>query len=277
MSVLEDAYEDVIAKAQRGLGLSDLELMERSGLSMIEIEAAKSGRFDPEAAARLAESLGLGPAALSALGQHSYVPKVKLPDGVRMFTTPAPVPGYEEMTVNSYLVFDPETKDAALFDTGTSLEAVAEAVETLALEVKYVALTHTHPDHVEALSEARERFPNARYLCPQKELLDGLNQIRPGNKFTIGSVQVEARLTPGHSPGGMTYVIAGLEKPLAIVGDAIFAGSVGGMGSEVYGGALETIRDQILGESTETILLPGHKTATTVGQELKHNPFFATE
>ena len=275
MSALEDAYEDIIAKAQRGHGLSDLELMERSGLSMMEIEAAKSGHFDTDAAPRLAEALELNPEALTAIGAGEYQPKVTLPEGVRSFTTPAPVPGYEEMTVNSYLVFDPETKDAALFDTGTSLAEPTKVVLDLGLTVKYVVLTHTHDDHIEALEEARETFKEARFLCPEGELLDDTNRIRSGNKFTIGKLQAEARLTPGHSPAGTTYFITGLETPVAVVGDAIFAGSVGGMGAEVYAHALDSIRQHILGEAPETVILPGHKSATTVGQELKHNPFFA--
>ncbi len=274
MSALEDAYEDILAKAQRGLGLKQLDLLERSGLSMMEIEAALKGTFEEGAAQRLGEILNLNPEALIAIGKGSYQPSVELPKGVKIFTTRAPVPGYEEMTVNAYLVFDPESKEAALFDTGTSLDAIVEYVDKESIRVTQVVFTHTHPDHVEALPQAQEHFAKARFLSPEAEPLNGVEPIRPENRFSIGKLQVQAWLTPGHSPGGTSYVIDGLSKPVAVVGDAIFAGSIGGVPHEMYPEALQSIRRHILSLPPETILLPGHKSPTSVGQELQHNPFF---
>lgn len=274
MSALEDAYEDILQKAQRGLGLSDLELLERSGLSMMEIEAARSGTFHEEAAVRLAESLQLNPDALVAIGQKTYHPQVDLPEGVKVFTTRAPVPGYEEMTVNSYLIFDPESREGALFDTGTSLTAVERFISEAGISVKYVALTHTHPDHVEALPQARQLFPDARFLGPEGEPIDEVEAIRALNRFNPGKLTVEARLTPGHSPAGTTYLVAGLSTPVAVVGDAIFAGSIGGVAPEKYFEALAAVQDHILSNPPNTVLLPGHRSPTTVAQEKKHNPFF---
>lgn len=275
MSALEDAYEDILQKAQRGMGLTDPELVERSGLSIKAIEAAKSGHFDPEAAGRLAECLGLDPEALRHIAAGGYRPEVHLPEGVKAFTTHAPVPGYEEMTVNAYLVFDPASRNAALFDTGTSLHAVREYVEMESLNVQYVVLTHTHPDHVQALDEARTLFPKARYLGPEGEPYDDVERVRPFNSFAIGALKVEARLTPGHSPAGTTYLISGLSAPVAVVGDAIFAGSIGGVPPEKYHEALKAINGHILANPPETLLLPGHRSPTTVEQEKRNNPFFA--
>ena len=72
----------------------------------------------------------------------------------------------------------------------------------------------------------------------------------------------------------MTYVVNGLSRKLAIVGDAIFAGSMGG-GNVSYRDALQTNLDKILTLPDETIICPGHGPKTTVGEEKKHNPFFA--
>ena len=72
----------------------------------------------------------------------------------------------------------------------------------------------------------------------------------------------------------MTYVVNGLSRKLAIVGDAIFAGSMGG-GNVSYRDALQTNLDKILTLPDETIICPGHGPMTTVGEEKKHNPFFA--
>jgi hydroxyacylglutathione hydrolase len=87
---------------------------------------------------------------------------------------------------------------------------------------------------------------------------------------------VDTLLTSGHSLGGMSYVVNGLARPVAIVGDSIFAGSMGG-GGVSYEDALRNNRQKILRLPENTVLCPGHGPLTTVGEERKHNPFFASE
>ncbi|MEJ7703226.1 MAG: MBL fold metallo-hydrolase [Geodermatophilaceae bacterium] len=83
-----------------------------------------------------------------------------------------------------------------------------------------------------------------------------------------------ARLTAGHSAGGITYVINGLARPVAIVGDSLFAGSMGG-GAVSYSDAVRNNVEKILTLPDETIVCPGHGPLTTVGKEKRENPFFA--
>ena len=94
-----------------------------------------------------------------------------------------------------------------------------------------------------------------------------------GKTFQVGALSIESRSTWGHSPGGVTYVVRGLPRTVAIVGDAIFAGSMGG-GGVSYKDALKTNRESILSLPDETILCPGHGPLTTVGEQKKVNPFF---
>ena len=68
-------------------------------------------------------------------------------------------------------------------------------------------------------------------------------------------------------------MVNGLGQDIAIVGDAIFAGSMGG-GMVSYEDALMTNREKIMTLPDETILCPGHGPITTVGEEKKYNPFF---
>ena len=82
----------------------------------------------------------------------------------------------------------------------------------------------------------------------------------------MDSLSLVAKHTHGHSVGGITYVIDGLEKPVAVVGDAIFAGSMGG-GMVSYKDALRTNREKIMSLTDDTILCPGHGPLTTVGEE----------
>jgi hydroxyacylglutathione hydrolase len=72
----------------------------------------------------------------------------------------------------------------------------------------------------------------------------------------------------------MTYVVTGLTRPIAIVGDSLFAGSMGG-GNVSYRDALRTNLEKILTLPDQTIICPGHGPMTTVGEEKEHNPFFA--
>src|SRR5260370_686266 len=86
--------------------------------------------------------------------------------------------------------------------------------------------------------------------------------------------KIEARLIGGHSRGGMTFVATGLARRVAIVGDSLFAGSMGG-GTVSYKDALRNNLEKILTLPDETIICPGHGPMTSVGEEKKHNPFFA--
>jgi len=69
-------------------------------------------------------------------------------------------------------------------------------------------------------------------------------------------------------------VCTGLARPVAIVGDSMFAGSMGG-GSVSYKDAVQNNFEKILTLPDDTIICPGHGPMTSVGEEKKHNPFFA--
>jgi glyoxylase-like metal-dependent hydrolase (beta-lactamase superfamily II) len=108
----------------------------------------------------------------------------------------------------------------------------------------------------------------------EREPVRGTNTFRPGDLFNAGEHFIRTRLTPGHSAGGSTFVIEGPVLQAAIVGDALFAGSVGGVHGD-YNETLDTIRREILSLRDDTILCPGHGPLTTVALEKANNPFFA--
>jgi glyoxylase-like metal-dependent hydrolase (beta-lactamase superfamily II) len=89
----------------------------------------------------------------------------------------------------------------------------------------------------------------------------------------VGGLQIEARQTSGHAAGGITYVVTGLAHPVAVVGDALFAGSMGG-GMVSFPEALSTNRKQIFTLPDDTVVCAGHGPLTTVGEEKRHNPFY---
>ena len=92
-------------------------------------------------------------------------------------------------------------------------------------------------------------------------------------RLRVGAIQLNSLHTHGHSVGGLTYLMDGLPCPVAIVGDALFAGSMGG-GMVSYADALETNREKIMTLPDHCVICPGHGPMSTIGEEKKYNPFF---
>jgi hydroxyacylglutathione hydrolase len=226
----------------------------------------------------LASALHLGPDALVASAQRAWQPKEQgAVDGFAMFTTP-----FGDMTVNAYLVFDPKTRQAvhcegdspraAAFDTGADADSMLQFIHEHKLTLALILLTHTHTDHVFDLDRLK-KSTGAEAVVSDREPLPGASPFPDGKTFTLGALTMEARRTSGHARGGTTFVVTGLARRLAIVGDALFAGSMGG-GMVNYDEALRTNRASIFTLPDDTIVCPGHGPLTTVGEEKLHNPFF---
>jgi hydroxyacylglutathione hydrolase len=269
MIELEDNVGDIVGKAQRGLGISDSELAEKSGASLDAIREGRDGRFDEASLRAIAPALNLDSAALADLAQGNYKPKsLDDFDGLAQFST-----DYSGMLVNAYLVWDPGTKQAIAFDTGADCSSMLKLANKQNLSIKMILLTHAHPDHVADLPRLREET-GAQIFAPAREPVPGAEKIEEGKHFHIGKIDIEARLTWGHSPGGLTFVCTGLARPIAIVGDSMFAGSMGG-GTVSYQDAVRNNLEKILTLPDETIICPGHGPMTSVAEEKLHNPFFA--
>lgn len=266
---LEDNVSDIIGKAQRGLGISESQLAEKSGVSVEKIRRMREGFFEDDAVERAAPLLNLDSGALRKLADGKWEPEVIEPiEGLAQFNTT-----YGDMTVNAYLVWDPASREAVVFDTGADCQEMLERVAAEKLSVKLILLTHAHPDHVADLGRLKKET-RAPIFISDREAAEGAEPISEGKRFNVGPLEIQARLTWGHSPGGMTYVISGLARPIAIVGDSLFAGSMGG-GNVSYEDAVRNNREKILTLPDETIVCPGHGPLTTVGKEKRENPFFA--
>jgi hydroxyacylglutathione hydrolase len=264
---LEDNYEDIIGKAMRGLSLTVDELASRAGMKSDEVAAQMRGEFSEKAARALAPVLGLDVHALVASGKKAWYPEVPLVPGVRQFTTT-----WKDLTVNSYVAWD-DNGDAAIFDTGADAAPILEAVAKESLRVRAICITHSHGDHIADLEKLRRAFPEAPVFASSREPIADAQLVDEGKELRAGDLHVETRLTWGHSPGGITYVIRGLGRPVAIVGDALFAGSMGG-GGVSWRDALATNRKNLFTLPDETAVCPGHGPITTIEQEKKHNPFY---
>lgn len=268
---LEDLYNDVISKSMRGLGLSEADVAAEAGVNVEAVTAAKAGSADDAILLKIAPVLQLDGPALVTMAHAAWAPLDIQLEGLAQFNT-----SYHDMTVNAYLVWDKETKNAVAFDTGADATPMIEFIEKNGLNLSLIFLTHTHGDHIQDLAKlsadgAVTTFVNEAEPCSGA----GVKTFKLGDteSWETGSLRIEPRSTCGHSKGGITYVVHGLPQPVAIVGDALFASSMGG-GMVSHADALATNRKEIFTLPDATILCPGHGPLTTVGEEKEHNPFY---
>ncbi len=264
---IEDEYSDVLSKALQGHGWSAEELARRAGVSENNVAAVLGGHFDPNIAEQLAGALGLRTAALCALARAEWYPEVTMPLGMTMHTS-----HYGSMLVNAYLLWDPTSDQAALFDTGADVQPLLDQAGEHQLKIAYLFLTHEHADHFDDLEKVLEQTDAETWIATAGGMPE-LSRFEWGHTFSVGNLKVETRRTTGHSRGGTTYVVTGLEKDIAIVGDAVFAGSMGGPKLD-YAEALRTNDESIYSLPDTTIIAPGHGPLTTVGDEKRWNPFY---
>ena len=266
---LEDNLSDIVGKAQRGLRISDSQLAERAGVTQRQVQEIRAGGFDALVVAKIAPVLQLNVDALVDSGNHAWHPDPVQPmDGFAAFNTP-----FDDMTVNSYLLWDAGLHRAVAFDTGSDCSGMLELLARNNLRLDSIFITHTHGDHIYDLDRLKTRTGATAFVC-KRERIEGAHPFIEGRRFEVGKLRIETRLTWGHSTGGITYVVTGLSKPVAVTGDALFAGSMGG-GMVSYEDALRTGRDKIISLRDETVLCPGHGPMSTIGEEKQHNPFFA--
>ncbi|WP_395739704.1 MBL fold metallo-hydrolase [Prosthecobacter sp.] len=266
---LEDLFNDVIAKSMRGLSISDADLAAKSGVSEEDIADAKAGKVNDKVLRKIAPHLQLDGLALVTMAHTEWRPlSVSLPC-LEQFNS-----SYHDMTVNSYLVWDADTKNAVAFDTGADATPMIEFIQSKGLNLSLIFLTHTHGDHIADLAKLSADGAVTVFVH-DKEPCAGAKTFTLGetDSWESGGLRIEPRSTWGHSKGGITYVVSGLKRPLAIVGDALFASSMGG-GMVSYADALATNRKEIFTLPDNTVICPGHGPMTTVGEEKEHNPFY---
>ncbi len=195
------------------------------------------------------------------------------------------------LAANAYLVEDGARGTAVVVDPGDEADAILSALRSEGLRVEKILLTHGHFDHVGAVADIRretgapvhvhaadaERLESAGrqgalfgLRVPDQPPPDVL--VADGDRIPFGDAEFVVLHTPGHTPGCVTYLLGGL----AFVGDLVFSGSIGrtDLPGGSYEALIEAVRTKIFTLPDDTVLLPGHGPATTVGTEKRTNPFF---
>ncbi len=272
---LEDHLGDIIGKARAMSGVAAGPAAQAAGLdeaAFAKLEETGDPAGRPIHFEALAKLIGLHPAKLAgiAAGWLPAAPDLSQWHELRVFASTG-----EGLTVNCFLAWDEVSREAALFDTGLAAQPVLDCLTENGLTLRHIFITHSHWDHVEALPKFREAWPKARVHAGSKSA-----PVEQRNKSSeilhLGGLRVTHRETPGHAEDGVTYLIGNWQEDaphVAVVGDAIFAGSMG-RGNPDYSLARQKVREQILTLPPATLICPGHGPLTTVAQEQAHNPFF---
>jgi len=271
---LEDHLGDVIRKARAMTNVSPADAARAANIpeaALAALEDSGQAQGTPNFDA-LAPLLALSPTKLKALaaGWKPSEKDLSLWRELRCISTTA-----QGITVNCYLIWDEVSREAALFDTGWEAAAILQLIQENQLVLRHLFITHTHEDHVAAISQIREAFPKVRLHSSSKNA--PMDQRNRKNDFIhLGSLRITNRDTPGHAEDGTTYIIGTWPEDaphVAIVGDAIFAASIG-RGNQSWDVARAKVREQIFSLPPETLICPGHGPLTTVAEEKEHNPFF---
>ena len=193
---------------------------------------------------------------------------------------------------NCSILGNPETHRATVVDPGDDIQTILKILNQHQLSVEQIIITHAHIDHVGGAVRLKKITGAPIYMnqldLPLLEMMDvqaGWLGIAPpevqppdvaaddGLKLSVAGAAAEILHTPGHTQGSLCLHLP--EQNLLLAGDTLFAGSVGR--TDLPGGDFQTLlrslHNCLLQLPDATRVIPGHGSATTIGQERESNPF----
>lgn len=194
---------------------------------------------------------------------------------------------------NCTILGSAQTREAIVIDPGDEVQKVLARLKAHGLEAKYIIATHAHIDHVGGFSELKAATGAPVYLhrsdqflydiLPIQAQMIGLatppatqidHHLDEGDELGTGDIRLKVHHTPGHTPGSLCFHLPNDEAKL-FSGDTLFMRGIGR--TDLWGGSFEQIMDslhhRVLALPDETVVIPGHGPATTIGDERAHNPW----
>ncbi|EJP6472765.1 MBL fold metallo-hydrolase [Clostridium botulinum] len=186
---------------------------------------------------------------------------------------------------NCYLLIDQDK--CAIIDPGGDPEDIIKIIEDNNLIPQFILLTHGHIDHVGGVETIKDKYNIPFYISKKDEdlikeakyIFGGFGKYKNADKylveediFELGNLKIKAIETPGHSPGGMSFLV----NNVIFTGDTLFRESIGR--SDFIGGnhnvLIDSIQSKIIVLDPDIYVLPGHGPQSTIGYEKDNNPFF---
>lgn len=180
---------------------------------------------------------------------------------------------------NCYIVWKDSVSEALVVDPGAEGGRILKWLDHEGLTPAAILITHGHFDHVGGVKAIQKRGVPL-YVHPADTFMLGryvdesgaMHALKDGQEMTLAGLSVKMIHTPGHTPGGVCFLIG----EALFAGDTLFAGTIGR--TDLPGGDGEAIIDSIQRKLAVlpdgTAVYPGHNAPTTIGKERQANPFF---
>jgi len=192
--------------------------------------------------------------------------------------------------VNNYMLFDEDSKEIVLIDAGGDFKMTQKAIDGLGGKLKYILNTHAHMDHIAGDDEIQQKYNIPVYIhkddesqmqyfkeylkavgMPDYETPKNVTYIDDGHVFKIGNKEIKTIHTPGHTKGGVSYLI----DDMLFSGDSLFYESIGR--TDLYGGdyneLIHSVKTKLLTLPGNIKVYPGHGISTTIEHEKAENSF----
>jgi hydroxyacylglutathione hydrolase len=192
------------------------------------------------------------------------------------------------------IVSDEQSGEALVVDGGADADEIVRRLRQRGVRATYLVHTHAHADHIAAFADLREQT-GARGLLHPADLplygalaaqaawlgmavprlvpLDG--DLLDGDRVRAGSATLDVLHTPGHTPGSVSFALALDGATILLTGDTLFRGAVGrsDLGGTSIADIVASIREKLFAYADDTVVIPGHGPATTIGEERLTNPY----
>ena len=190
------------------------------------------------------------------------------------------------LLTNSYVVCDEETKEAMVIDPGGEAEKIAETLNILEANLKYIFVTHCHADHIGAIAELKrlkggkilisrpdseglynEEINLAYYINMEKPELEADSRVDDEDLIHIGNIEFKIIATPGHTKGGLCLYSE--KEGLVFTGDTLFSGTWGrtDLPTGNFEEIITSITDRLMPLPDDTIIYPGHGKISMIQDE----------